>query len=106
MDDPRTEGDEENEEDIEYVIEKLDTDEEEVTEIQNVKEEIEEIIDDEEETEKEIVNDLYTQLQSDDEDMKPITKKIKLSNVSYVTNYIIVDIILFNKEFCMSSSLH
>lgn len=49
--------------------------------MQEVKEETEEIIDDEEEGEKEIVSDLYTQLQSDDED-KPVIKKVKLSNVS------------------------
>ncbi|GAB1862786.1 hydroxyisourate hydrolase [Camponotus japonicus] len=78
VNDPRTEGDEENEE---YLVERLDdTDEEEETEIQHVKEEAEEIIDDEEETEKEIVSDLYTQLQSDDEEMKPVAKKTKLSN--------------------------
>lgn len=56
--------------------------------MQDVKEETGEIIDDEEEGEKEIVSDLYTQLQSDDEDMKPVIKKVKLSNVSYVANYI------------------
>ncbi|XP_050448024.1 uncharacterized protein LOC126849813 isoform X2 [Cataglyphis hispanica] len=78
VDDSRT-GDEENEEDIEYIVERLETDEEEATEMQEVKEETEEIIDDEEEGEKEIVSDLYTQLQSDDED-KPVIKKIKLSN--------------------------
>ncbi|XP_029662719.1 uncharacterized protein LOC115235219 isoform X1 [Formica exsecta] len=80
VDDPRTEGDEENEEDIEYIVERLDTDEEEATDMQVVKEETGEIIDDEEEGEKEIVSDLYTQLQSDDEDMKPVIKKVKLSN--------------------------
>lgn len=85
MDDPRTEGDEENEEDNDFVVETLDIDEEEETEIQDVKEEAEEIIDDEEETEKEIDTDLYTQLESDDEEIKPVAKKTKLSNVSYVT---------------------
>lgn len=78
VDDPRTEGDGENEEDIEYIVERLETDEEEATEMQEIKKESEEIIDDEEEGEQEIVGDLYTQLQSDDEDMKPVIKKIKL----------------------------
>ncbi|XP_025263798.1 FK506-binding protein 5 isoform X2 [Camponotus floridanus] len=87
VDDPQSEGDEENEEDNDdFVVETLDIDEEEEIEIQDVKEEAEEIIDDEEimddeeETEKEIVTDLYTQLQSDDEEMKPVAKKTKLSN--------------------------
>ncbi|XP_072744631.1 uncharacterized protein [Anoplolepis gracilipes] len=78
-DDHQIEGDEENEEDIEYVVERLVSDEEETTEIQGIKEESEEIIDEEEEEEKEIVNDLYTQLQSDDEEIKPVIKKVKLS---------------------------
>lgn len=80
VDDPRTEGDEDTEEDNDFVVETLDIDEEEETEIQDVKEEAEEIIDDDEETEKEMVSDLYTQLQSDDEEIKPVAKKTKLSN--------------------------
>lgn len=87
MDDPRIEGDEENEEEIEYVVERLEMDEEEEIETQDVKEESMEIIDDEE-GEKEIDDDLYTQLQSEDEEMKPVIKKVKLSKVSYVINYI------------------
>ncbi|CAL1687364.1 unnamed protein product [Lasius platythorax] len=78
VDDPRIEGDEENEEEIEYVVERLEMDEEEEIETQDVKEESMEIIDDEE-GEKEIDDDLYTQLQSEDEEMKPVIKKVKLS---------------------------
>ncbi|XP_029177788.1 uncharacterized protein LOC114945672 isoform X2 [Nylanderia fulva] len=78
VDDSQAEKDDENEDDIEYVVERLDMDEEEVLDSQEVKMETERIIDEEEE-EKDI-NDLYTQLQSDDEEtMKPVIKKVRLS---------------------------
>lgn len=68
---------EENEEDIEYIVERLDTDDEDMIEAQAVKDETEELAGEEEEREKEIDNDLCAQLQSD-EDNKPVIKKIKL----------------------------
>jgi bifunctional DNA-binding transcriptional regulator/antitoxin component of YhaV-PrlF toxin-antitoxin module len=69
---------EENEEDNDYVVEKLDTDEEDMMTNQEIKNDTEELIGDGEEVEKEIDNDLCAQLQSDDEDFKPVIKKIKL----------------------------
>lgn len=88
MDDAQEEKNEENEDDIEYVVERLDMDEEEVLDSQEVKMETQHMIDEEEEEEKVIDSDLYAQLQSDDENIKPVIKKIKLSKVNYVTNYI------------------
>lgn len=69
---------EENEEDIEYIVERLDTDDEDMIETQAVKDETEGLAGEEEEREKEIDNDLCAQLQSDDENNKPVIKKIKL----------------------------
>lgn len=72
------ETNEENEEDIEYIVERLETDDEDMVETQEVKNEIEELAG--EQREKEIDQDLCAQLQSDDEDSKPVIKKIKLMN--------------------------
>jgi len=69
---------EENEEDNDYVVEKLDTDEEDMIANQEIKNDTEELIGEGEEVEKEIDNDLCAQLQSDDEDFTPVIKKIKL----------------------------
>lgn len=79
VDDAQEEKNEENEDDIEYVVERLDMDEEEVLDSQEVKMETQHMIDEEEEEEKVIDSDLYAQLQSDDENIKPVIKKIKLS---------------------------
>lgn len=69
---------EENEEDFEYIVERLETDDENMIGTQTVKDETGELVGEEEEREKEIDNDLCAQLQSDDENNKPVIKKIKL----------------------------
>lgn len=82
MDDTsQTELGEDNEDDIEYVVERLETDEEEM-EFKDEKENIisEEIMEQEEETE--MYNNQST------EDSMSVIKKVKLSSeVIYVTNY-------------------
>lgn len=78
VDDPQEEKDEENEEDIEYVVERLEMDEEETLDPQEIKIENEHIIDEDDE-DRAIDSDLYSQLQSDDENIKPVIKKVKLS---------------------------
>ncbi|XP_012223549.1 uncharacterized protein PF3D7_1120000-like isoform X2 [Linepithema humile] len=73
-------GEYENEEDIEYIVEKLDTDEEEES-MREYKEEYKEDYKEDIETneKREIDQDLCAQLQSDDENSEPVIKKIKLS---------------------------
>lgn len=85
--DNQTEEGEENEEEIEYIVEKLDTDEEESMELQDKGDE-EEVVGEEEEEAKEIDNDLCAQLESDDETSKPVIKKIKLEAQVYIFNII------------------
>lgn len=75
--DESLEATEENEDDIEYIVERLDTEDEDMDENEN-KDASRGLILKGEEEEKEIDQDLCAQLQSDDEDSKPVIKKIKL----------------------------
>lgn len=74
--DESLEATEENEDDIEYIVERLDTEDEDMDENENKDASRGLIL--KEEEEKEIDQDLCAQLQSDDEDSKPVIKKIKL----------------------------
>lgn len=75
--DESLEATEENEDDIEYIVERLDTEDEDMDENEN-KDASRGLILKGEEEEKEIDQDLCAQLQSDDEDSKPVIKKVKL----------------------------
>lgn len=81
MDDSsQTELGEDNEDDIEYVVERLETDEDEPMEFEEVKDKIQ--ADMEQEEEKELDNN------QSNEDSTSVIKKIKLPpEVIYVTNY-------------------
>lgn len=86
MDDSsQTEVGEDNDDDIEYVIERLDTDEDDDSmELEEVKEKIEEV-DMEQEEEKEMDSG------QSNEDSTSVIKKIKLlPEVIYTTNYVCV----------------
>jgi len=66
---------EENEEDN-YIVEKLDTDDEDTTANQDIKNDMEELTGEGVEIEKDL--NFCVQLQPDDEEYKPVIKKIKL----------------------------
>lgn len=80
MNDSQEGLDEKNEEEeIEYVVERLDDDD--ILENQEVDEENMKVIKSEEIYVQKEVDDLCAQLQSDEDDSKPILKKVKLPEV-------------------------
>lgn len=71
--------DKNEEEEIEYVVERLDDDD--ILENQEVDEENMKVIKSEEIYVQKEVDDLCAQLQSDEDDSKPVLKKVKLPEV-------------------------
>lgn len=97
-DDSRTEETEENEDDNEYVVERLDLDEDDTMDTQENKVQVAEMGTVEIEEEKDS-SDICLQLQlSDEEEHKPVIKKIELSEVCDLSCIIFVRTIFLRGE--------